>query len=185
MFYLQCNSKISISYDGYNFSFPMKVEQAESLFHLNKKIFGNRSVRLDAKGCKEIQITYEKGTLGFNDPEQVDAVSFYHHEDVLVLKEKLERIYGKKFEPVSVFDGGDVHYYKMKLEGPVTLLIYANTSNICAQQKPGRLEEKPKTRWEIARNMKVSVVAFTYNLESRRHFNYYITSDGFYRYSAD
>jgi hypothetical protein len=66
LFYSQCKSKIKISYEGYEFSFPMRIEEAESLFSLNKKISGNRSARFDAKGCKEIQSTYVKGTLGFN-----------------------------------------------------------------------------------------------------------------------
>jgi hypothetical protein len=71
----------------------------------------------------------------------------------------------------------------MKLEGPVILLVYANTSNICAQQLPDRLEEKPTTAEEHTQNRKISVVAFTYNLNSRRHFDSYTTLDGYYEYS--
>jgi hypothetical protein len=141
LFTLECTTlSYDFTYDGYMFSFPMKIRHAESLFRLNEQIIGRRIARLDSNECKEIQITYHQA---FQDPtyakfdsdypHQVEAVSFYHHEDVQVLKEKLESTYGKEFEPVTGTELNNLEYYKMDLEGPVTLLLYANSCNICGK----------------------------------------------------
>ncbi len=188
LFTLECNtSSYDFTYEGYSFSFPMKIRKAESLFRLNERIIGRRIARLDSNECKEIQITYAQpfqdptyAKFDSDYPDQVQAVSFYHHEDVQVLKEKLESTYGREFEPVTGTELNNLEYYKMNLEGPVTLLLYANSCNICGRQSFQTVEIGSRNQEEYIRNRKISVVAFTYHFTFNAEFGSYIMQDGYF-----
>ncbi len=173
LFILAYFHEVEVEHDGYKFSFPLTVQSAKSLFHLNRKVSNGRIARLNSGGCKEIQVTVDVIIKDSSRANRVEAVSFYHSEDMKTLKETLEGQYGKSFEPVYYYRSNEVHYYFMQLSGFVILLYPANHST-CLNQEATPYEQ-------MKRSNKLSVVAFTPLLTEEYEFNAFVTLDGFWR----
>lgn len=167
-----CFGEVRIEHDGYDFSFPMTIKTANSLFSLNEKIPEARIARLNSEGCKEVQITHVPGIKDSSYKNQVEAVSFYHTESLDSLKNSLERTYGDTFEPVCYYRSDRVHYYLMHLSGFV-IILYPTNFRACV--------EEPTLYGQPKRSDMSAVVAFTPLLTEKNEFDAFVTLDGLWR----
>ena len=173
LFALAYFDKVELEHDGYQFSFPLTVRNAKTLFHLNEKVSNGRIARLDSKGCKEIQITMDIWAKDSSRAHKVEAVSFYHAENMDYLKENLEHEYGDRFEPVYYYHSRRVHYYLMYPRG-FTIILYPINFRACINN-----EASPQK--QLKHSDKLSVVAFTTFLTEESEFDAFVTLDGFWR----
>ncbi len=167
--------KIRLRHDGYEFTLPMTVGDAEKLFSLNEKMWGGRIARVDGRSCKEIQITHFPGIAdSILEKNMVEAVSFYHRESMDSLKRSLEREYNNQFEPVYYYQTNNPHYYLMH-EGRFTVILYPTNFRACLNHEAAPREQR--TLPEMA-----SVVAFTrHYLTNESHFDAFVAADGSWR----